>query len=148
MAKSSPLGDIPGARFTETNIVQNASVASGGANARLGQIGPYPHDVRFRNLWWSPTGADQAATQSATYRRLSLFNGGTAGTVTATASRMASLNLSATQASLGAAAFAVDTTQTLASGQIAYFSQETVGGTDANGTVLAAGQFALAYEIV
>lgn len=148
MAKSSQLGDIPGARFHQPAVVQVSSVASGGATGRIGQFGPFALDIRFRNVWYSPTSGDQSSTQTATYRRLSLFNGGTSGTATAAASRMASLNLSASQASLGAAAFAVDTTQTLASGQIAYFSQDTVGGIDANGTVLQAGYFSVAYEVV
>jgi hypothetical protein len=143
-----PEGDIPGNRHHIPNAATNTAVASGGANARIAQIGPLAFDVRLRNLWWSPTGADQTSTQTATYRRLSLYNGGSAGTATASASRMGSINLSASQASLGAVAGVVDTTVTLASGQIAYFSQETVGGTDANGSVLAAGQFALAYEIL
>lgn len=147
MAKT-PLGDIPGARFHMPNVIQNASVASGGANARLGQFGPFAHDIRIRNAWWTPTGADQASTQTATYRRLSVYNGGPAGTVTATASRMASANLTASVASLGPTPFTVDTAQSVANGNVVYLSQETVGGTDANGTVLVAGQFALAYEVV
>jgi hypothetical protein len=147
MAKSNQLGDIPGARFPSP-IITNQAVASGGANARLGQFGPFPYDIRIRNAWWSPTGADQAATATGSYRRLSFYNGGTAGTATATASRMASLNLTASQASLGALTMSVDTTQTVAAGGIIYASQETVGGTDSNGTVLVAGQMSLAYEII
>lgn len=147
MAKSNMLGDIPGARFMAP-VVTNAAVASNGANARLGQFGPFPYDIRPRAAWWSPTGADQAATQTGSYRRLSFFNGGAAGTATATASRAASLNLTASAASLGAVAMVVDTTQTIASGSILYMSQETVGGAEAGGTVLVAGQAQLAYEIV
>jgi hypothetical protein len=161
MAKT-PLGDIPGARFHEPNIVQNASVASNGANARLGMFGPFAHDIRVRNAWWTPTGADAAGTQTATYRRLSMYNGGSSGTLTATGSgtatglqgRIASLNLNPTVsfASLGPVAMTViDATGTsllVASGNIIYFSQETVGGTDANGTVLPAGQFSVAFEVV
>lgn len=143
-----PEGDIPGNRHHVFNAATNAAVASGGANGRLGQIGPLAFDVRARNLWWSPATADQTSTQSATYRRFSMYNGGTAGTATASTSRMASLNMTASLASLGAVAGTVDTTITLASGQIAYFSQETVGGTDANGTNLAAGALTIAYEIL
>lgn len=145
---STPLGDIPGARFHEPLAATNAAVASNGANARIGQIGPFAHNVRVRNAWWTPISADQAATQSATYRRLTLYNGGTAGTATATGSRLASANMSASAASLGPVSMTVDTTLTVSSGSIIYFSQETVGGTDANGTVLSAGQFAVAYEVI
>jgi hypothetical protein len=143
-----PQGDIPGNRDHIPLVGTHAAVASGGANSRQLQFGPLAFDVRMRNVWWSPTSADQAATQTATYRRLSVYNGGASGTGTATASRMASLNLTASLASLGAREFTVDTTVTLASGQIAYFSQETVGGTDANGSVLAGGQYSLAYEVL
>ena len=145
---STPAGDIPGNRIHLPQAVTFASVASGGANARLGQVGPFSHPVRLREAWFSPTGADQAATQSATYRRLDVINGGPNGTVTASANRMGTLGLTASQASLGAAAFVVDTTVTVPSASIIYFSQSTVGGTDANGTVLVAGQLALAFEAI
>lgn len=144
---STRLGDIPGARFHAPAVVTNASAASGGANARIGQFGPFQHNVRVRNVDWAPTSADQGAN-TASYRRLSLYNGGTAGTVTATASRIGSLNLSASKASLAPVAFTVDTTVTVASGAVLYFSQETVGGAEATGTVLQAGTFAVAYEII
>lgn len=145
---TTKLGDIPGARFHSPAVVTHASVASGGANARLGQIGPFAHDLRIQNAWWTPTGADNAGTSTASYRRLSLYNGGASGTVTATASRVASLNLTASKASLAPVAMTVDTTVTLASGAILYFSQETVGGASATNTQLEAGQFSLAYEVI
>lgn len=145
---STPLGDIPGARFHVAQAFTHASVASNGANARLGQIGPFAHDIRIRNAWWTPTGADNAATNTASYRRLSLYNGGASGTATATANRLASLNLTASAASLAPRAMTVDTTVTVASGSVLYASQETVGGASATNTQLEAGQFALAYEII
>ncbi len=43
---------------------------------------------------------------------------------------------------------ATGTSLLVASGNVLYFSQETVGGTDANGTVLPAGQFSVAFEVV
>ncbi len=149
---STPEGDIPGLRGVDQNIVVNASVASGGANGTLGQFGPYPWPVRVRNVWWTPTSGNQSATQSATFRRLDLINGGPNGTVTATGSRIGSLGLTATIASLTPTQLvivdATGTTQTVAQGNVLYFSQSTVGGTDANGTVLAGGQFTVAYEVV
>jgi hypothetical protein len=145
---STPQGDISNNRFFVPQAATFAAVASGGANARLGQIGPFSFPVRLREAWYCPTGADQSATQSATYRRIDVINGGAAGTVTASANRMGTLGLTATQASLGAASFAVDSTVTVPSGNVIYASQSTVGGTDANGTVLAAGQLALAFEVI
>lgn len=147
MAKSNMLGDIPNARFG-LPLGTVAAVASGGANARLMNFGPFPFDIRLRAGWWQPTGADQAATSTASYRRISVYHGGAAGTATATASRMASLNMTASIASFGTASFTVDSTVTVASGNTIYMSQETVGGTETNGTVLAAGQAMLWYEII
>lgn len=144
MAAQGGLGDIVGNRLSVPFLVSHASVASNGADASLGQVGPFPHDIRMRNAWWTPTGGDQGAN-TASYRRLTLRNGGAAGTGTAI---IASLNLTASRASLAPAEMTVDTTVTLASGAVLVVSQATVGGTDATGTVLRAGQFALAYEII
>lgn len=133
--------------------VTHASVASNGANARLGQFTVLdPNGIRIRSAVWMPTGADQAthgtASTSASYRRLEIYNGATSGTVTATASRIGSLNLTASLASLGTRGFTIDTTVTVASGQVVYFSQSTVGGTDNDGTILAAGALNLSYEML
>lgn len=140
MAKTA-LGDIPGARFPLKGI--NASVASNGANGRLIELGVAPHDMRIRSAWWTPTGADQGT--AASYRNVKLINGGTAGTGTAP---VASLALSASKASLTPASMVVDSTVTIPAGAMIYASQDTVGGTDATGTVLRAGQFDLAYEVI
>lgn len=149
---STPLGDIPGARFSEANIATNATIASGGANGVIGYFGPFAHPIRVRNVFWVPTTGNQSATQTATFRRIDLINGGTAGTATATSARIASLALTASIASLFPAQMtivdATGTTETVASGSVLFFSQSTVGGTDANGTVLAGGVFSLAYEVV
>lgn len=144
MAAQGGLGDIIGNRIGVPALAAHASVASNGADGSLGQIGPFPYNIRVRSAWWTPTGADQGAN-TASYRQLSLRNGGTAGTGTAV---VASLNLTASKASLAPAEMTVDTTVTLASGAVLVASQATVGGTDATGTVLRAGQFALAYEII
>lgn len=78
---------------------------------------------------------------------LTLVNAGVAGTGTAT---VASYINSVTSPSLTPIAMVVPTTTaaTVASGSMLQFSQATVGGTDANGTVLPGGVFALAYEII
>lgn len=144
MASSGGLGDVVGNRVAVPVIFTHASVASNGADAGLGQIGPFGYAVRVRSAWWTPTGADQGA-HTASYRRVSLRNGGSAGTGTAI---IGSLNLSASKASLAPASMTVDTTATLAAGEVLVASQATVGGADATGTVLRAGQFALAYEII
>ncbi|MEK9722023.1 MAG: hypothetical protein VW405_00885 [Rhodospirillaceae bacterium] len=145
---STKLGDIPGARFHAPHVATHASVASNGAVARLGPIGPFAHDIRVRSAWWTPTGADNSITAtnvSASYRVLSLVNGGTTGTGTTV---VASLVNTATAASLAPIAMTVVTTATVASGAILYFSQATVGGALADGTTLAAGAFSVAFEVI
>lgn len=144
------LGDIPGNRFYMANVVTHASVASNGANARLdGFVGPFLQTVRIISAWWQPDANQNTAATTDSYRRLSLYNGGTAGTATATASRLASLNLTASVNSRSANSFTVVSTgHTIASNSILYFSHETVGGAETNATVLAAGHFSLVYELL
>ena len=139
------LGDIPGARFHIASVSAHASVASNGAAARLDSLGPFDHNIRVRNVYWQPTAADHAMTSTASYRQLTLRNGGAAGTGTAI---IGSLNLTATLASLGVRAFTMDSTATVASGAQIYLSHGTVGGDHANGSVLVAGRFALSYEVI
>lgn len=149
MAKH-PQGNIPNNR-NPLPVITHASVASNGANAILGFAGPWPYDVRVRTQYWQPTGADftvSTATATASYRRIDVYNGGAAGTATATASRIGSLSLQASIASRSTAGFTIDSTVTVAAGNTLYFSQSTVGGADANGTVLPAGQISGFYEII
>ena len=126
------------------------SVATSGASARFVPQFYVDRDTRIKRAYWMPLDQTQAtigsASASASYRRLSIYNGGTAGSVTATASRIASLNLTASVASFQSRAFAVDTTVTAASGSIIYFSQETISTTSNDATVLAAGMVHVIYE--
>src|SRR6266511_615931 len=120
---STKLGDVPDARFFFPSVSSYAALTSAAANARLDSLGPFDHNIRVRAVYWQPTGADHSATQSASYRRFTLYNGGVSGTVSASASRIASLNASSTVASFGTAAFTVNTAATVASGQTVFFSQ-------------------------
>lgn len=138
-------GDTPGARFGGSDHISNAAVASGGANSILGMAGPMGVDRRVRDAYWTPTASSQSATQSATYRQLLLINGGTGGAGT---TAIGTLNLSATKGQWAPAGFTLDTTHTITSGGVVLLSQGTVGGTDANGTVLVAGQVDLDYEVL
>lgn len=132
-----------------------ASAASDGANARLIQAGPFGREGRLKAVYITPTGGDQGAN-AASYRRFSVYNGGTAGTATATASRLASYNFSASAASLGPVAGTIvypatgtaAASGTFGSADVLYVSQETVGGAHATGTVLRAGQVALQIEFI
>lgn len=145
---STPQGDTPGARGVEGYAGTFAAVASAAAGAVLGYIGPYPWPIRVRNAWFTPTSGNQAATQTASYRQISVYNGGPAGTATASANRMAFANLTASAASFTPIAFQNTVDVTAPAGSLLYFSQGTVGGNDANGSVLAGGQLALAYEVM
>lgn len=130
-----------------------ASVASDGAASRLGQVGPFGREGRVKAGYWTPTGGDQGAN-TASYRLIDLYNGGTAGTTTATANRVARVNNSTSQASLGAKTFTIvypatgsqASAGTFGSADILYFSQSTAGGADSTGTVLKAGQLSLVVE--
>lgn len=140
---NTALGDIPGARFPLPRVTVGA-VTSAAANALVDtNFGPFPHDIRVRNLYFIPTAADQGA--AASYRRITALNRGTSGTGTTI---IGSINLSASKASMQAASFVVDSTLTLAAGAMLAFSQLTVGGTDATGTVLQAGVIAGSYEVI
>jgi len=144
--------DVPGNRYFIS--VPVASAASNGANAKQadGVIGPFPWDVRIRAVNYVPTQGDvdvSTATSTASYRQLILYNGGTIGTITATASHIASLNLTSSLASYSSRAFGtVSTAVSMASGEMAYLSQLTKGAAHANGTVLQAGRVSVNYEII
>lgn len=128
----------------------NASTASNGANAVIARFAPLGHAVRIKQAFWSPTGTDNAthgtATTSATYRRIQLVNGGSLGTNSTNV--LASFNLTVSQASLGTVAGVVDSTITVASNEVVYMSQLTVGGTDNDGTILQAGVGSVEYELI
>ena len=144
---STRLGDIPGARFHAPTIPA-ASIASGGGAGLLGVFGPFAHDVRVKGLFYVPTAATavSATNASASYRRLTLVNLGTAGAGT---TALATLNLTASLAQ-GARveAGSYNTTHVISSGNVLAISQTTVGGALAGSTDLPAGQFAVAFEVL
>lgn len=141
----------------QTFLVTNAAVASNGANARVGGFVPSTvYGGRIRSMTWIPEGADNSAASAVTYRQLAIYNGGTSGSGTATAMRLASINLTATVASYGKAAGTVvysatgasAASGTFAAGEVLYLNQITVGGTDATHSVLAAGRFEIEIEFI
>ena len=137
------------------DLPAQASIASNGAAARVLQTGPWGREGRITALYWSPIGADQAAN-TASYRRHLVYNGGTAGTSTATANILASIGWTASGASLkpmtGVVVYPASATTassgTFGSADVLYFSQNTVGGDHASGTVTVAGQFKLILEFI
>lgn len=129
-----------------------ASVASDGAGARAGAI-YVNRDVRIKSAVYVPTGGNNAtkgtATTSASYRRLTLVNGGTAGTGTTV---LASLNNTASLGSFGTSGFTLAGTAvasvSAASGEVIVLSHATVGTDQADATSLAAGVVWVTYETI
>lgn len=132
------------------NLGTVAAIASNGANARPGAVGFVAHhDMRLLSVWKHNLSAAEVtvgtATSSASYRRHMIRNGGSAGTATTI---VASLNATASAASLGSRAFAVDSTLTISRGDVVYYDQITVGAATADGTDAAACGLTAAYQLI
>jgi hypothetical protein len=143
------LADIPG-NFFAAQLGSNAAIASNGANARLADVGfVAPADLKILSVWRHNLAAAEVtvgtATSSASYRRAMLRNGGSAGTATAI---LASANNTASQASLGKRSFTVDSTLTVAAGDVLYGDHVTVGAATADGTDMAASLWEIAYQLL
>lgn len=139
-------GDIPSGSLY-LGAISHASVASNGAAATYGGVATnmlrVPCACRITGVQWSAVGADQDATQTASYRLLTLINGGAGGAGTTV---LASLNLTASLASNNAREMTVGSAATLSRGETIYLSQGTVGGDHSNGTVLRAGNAIISYR--
>jgi len=138
-------GDIPGGSPMVMPEIVIASVASDGAAATARVPFRAPQAIRITGAWWQPNTVAQATTTSATasYRRLSLLNGGQGQAGTAL---LGSLNLTVSLQSLATRAFTLASWPTLAAGDTIVLSHATVGGLDAEGTVLRAGTLFLSYR--
>ena len=146
------LGDIPsGSIYGDT--ISHASVASNGAGASVGGAGAVgkwraPADCKIVSVFWEAEGADSDAANTASYRQLTLVDGGADASGTAV---VASLNLTASLASDTQRAFTLATNATypdgvpLDAGDTVYASHATVGGNHSTGTVLVAGSFRFYY---
>lgn len=137
---NSRLADIPGAEFVGGQM-DNASVASNGAGALIGYVFVAPADINIVNAWWTPTGANTTAN-TASYRALTLVNGGAAGAGTVV---LASIVTTVTHASNTPIAFSGS--GSVASGGQVALSQATVGGDHSAGTVLIAGRTSVTYQL-
>ena len=139
-------GDIPGNFFHQ--VFTNASAASN-ANLLIASAGfVAPANIKIKRAWyqpWSNAATVGTATSSASYRRINLYNGGTAGTGTTI---IASLNITASIASRGTKAFATTTNNTVAGGGVLFFSALTVGAATAEGTDLETGVLQVEYELI
>lgn len=145
----SKLADIPG-NFFQERIGSSAALASNGAGAILGDtFWVAPADIKIKAAWKTVTGANEVtagtAISSASYRRFTLVNGSTDGTGTVI---VASLNPTASAASLTSRAFATTANNTVASGNLIFVSHLTVGAATADGTDAAIAQYHIQYELL
>lgn len=145
----SRLADIPG-NFFVARLGSSGAIASGAANARLADVGfMAPADMKVLSVWKHNLQADEVtkgtATTTSSYRRHTLVNGGAAGTGTTV---LASLNATASAASLGARSFAMVATPTAAAGDVLYGSHLTVGAATADGTDAGAALWEIAYQLL
>lgn len=144
------IGDIPSGTW-RGEVLTHSSAASDGGSAAYG-IGT--DSQRFRlpqagyilGAYWEPTGANSACTKTASYRLLQLYNASTDGSGTAV---LGSLALSATLVSNSQRALTMQTATaslTAAANTLIAVSHISVGGNEANGTVLVAGAFHILWR--
>lgn len=122
-----------------------AIASNGGAAAYALFVAPQA--MRVTAFWYCPDSGDQAitASDSASYRRLTIIDGGAAGTGTVV---MGTLNLQTSVASKGYADGTMATTPvTLDAGDVVLFSQGSVGGNHNVNTVLAKGKIFAQCEL-
>jgi hypothetical protein len=143
---STFLGDIPSGAMAG-DVISHASVASNGAGAAVRAIGVgnwrAPQNVTIVDAYWEPTGADSAAANTASYRRLTIIDAGSAGAGTTV---LGTLNLTASVASNTLRAITMVATNSVSKGNVVAFSHATVGGAHSDGTVLVAGQVHFTYR--
>ena len=140
-------GDIPGGAPSQTPELVVASVASNGAAATARVAFRAPQALVVDSIWWQPNTVAQAtASSDASYRRLTVLNGGQGGAGTTV---IGSLNLTTSLQSMATRAFTLATVPAslkLAAGDTLIFSHATVGGDNAEGTVLRAGTLFVNYR--
>lgn len=140
------LADVPDAKFQKIFTCASVASTADGVVASAGFV--CDNDISVQRVWyqpWADTCTTGTATSSATYRRINLCNGGTAGTTTTI---MASCNITASVASRGTKAFATTASNTASGGEILFFSALTVGGDDDNCSTLQSGVIQLEYELL
>ena len=130
------LGDIPNGELTGP-VSTFASVASAGASSQAVIPWRAPQKIKLTSALFAPDTVIQNSTgATASYRRITLINGGQLGTGTVV---LGSINLNASQDSLATRAFTLASNPTMTKGDVLITKQETVGAADAEGTVLRAG---------
>jgi hypothetical protein len=139
------IGDIPSGTW-RGEVLTAAALASNGASNALGigtdaQRFRLPQDGVIVGVAFEPTGANQVASSSLSYRNYVVYNGSTDGAGTVV---LGSLSMSTSVASNVRRAFTLQTATaslTADANDIIAISQTTVGGDETDGTVVVAGAF-------
>ena len=143
---STMLGDLASGSLRGM-VISHASVASNGANAVISNIGALnfraPQAITIVEAWWEPTGADSAVTNTSSFRRLTIVNGGASGLGTTV---LGTLDNTTSQASNTLKSVTMVAGNSVAQGHNVCFSHATVGGAETNGTVLVAGNVHFTYR--
>lgn len=142
----SYLADIPGNFFVH-DLGSNASVASNGGAARLADVFfVAPANLKLLSVWRQVQVDESTHTDAtASYRQITLHNGGTSGTAE---TGLATRNNTASTAQYGSHSFALAATPTASAGDVIWASHATVGGDLNDGTILRAAKFSIAYELL
>lgn len=143
---STFLGDIEsGALIART--ISHASAASNAAAASHANIGVRvqraAQNLTIVAAWQEPTGADTNAADAASYRVYSLVDGSTNGLGTRV---LASVALTASQASNTTRALTLIAVPTVARGNVIYAAVGATVGGDHTGTVVEEGCFGFSYR--
>ncbi len=143
---STALGDVPSGALLGASL-SHASAATDAASALVANIGQSvwraPQNIIIVDAWWEPTGANQDAQSTASYRVFSLMDGSTDGLGTRT---LASSSASASVASNTTKDLTLIASPTVSKGFVVHAQYgATVGGTHA-GTVVRAGHFMFTYR--
>lgn len=134
-------GELFAATITHASVASNGAAAVIGGTASNAGFWRAPQNIQILDAWWEPIGANNAAASTASYRQISIIDEGPNG---AGVTALASLNLTASLASMTTRSLTLAATPTVSKGDVICASQ-SASGTDAAATVLQAGQFTIAY---
>ena len=140
-------GDIPDGSFG-VGVISQAVLASDGGAATYGGAGAAekwraPQDIIIVDAWWEPSGANNAATVTTSYRLLKLVNGSTDATGTVV---LGSVAMTASLGSNTQRAMTLAASPTVSKGYVVMAAQTSVGGNHSVGTVTAEGQTRFTYR--
>ena len=139
---STHLGDIPSGEIAGPQIAL-ASVASNGASASAVIAWRAPQNLKITSGYFAPdTVTQNSAAGTASYRDISLINGGPIGTGTTV---LGSLRLTASLGSLVQRSLTLAATATMSKGDVLITKQVSAGAASDDATILRAGLLSCNY---